>query len=82
LLAVLGYVAVAGLLACAAVAGLAALGRRGRMTDEEYEARLGRQSPLGNALLDVQALLEPDREPYRKARQEIRTEVDGSGEPP
>jgi hypothetical protein len=74
----LAYIAVFVL----AVAGLVALARRRGISGEEYEAMKGKQSRIGNALLDAQVLVEPEREALRKAKQERRVEEDESGDPP
>jgi len=74
----LAYIAVLVL----AVAGLVALARRRGISEAEYEAMKGKQSRVGNALLDAQVLLEPGREALRKAKQECRVEQDESGAPP
>lgn len=64
------------------VAGLAALGRRRPMTDREYEERRGKGAGLGNALLALHDLLEPQRGQAGKTRLERRAEEDPGGDPP
>lgn len=75
---ILVYVA----LAVAIVAGLALLGRRREISEEEYESLKGKQSGIGNALLEMQSIYEPQRDSLKKAREELQVEEDDSGDPP
>ena len=74
---IIAYIAI-GLLI---VAGLAVLGRKREISEEEYEAMKGKQSHLGNALQQFQSFFEPGREHLKKAKEE-RVEENESGDPP
>jgi hypothetical protein len=65
----------------AIVAGLALLGRRREISEAEYESLKGKQSGIGNALLEIQSIYEPQRESLKKTREERQVEKD-SGDPP
>jgi len=75
---IIAYIAIGVLI----VAGLAVLGRKREISEEEYEAMKGKQSHLGNALQQFQSFFEPGREQLKKAKEERRVEQDGGGEPP
>lgn len=71
------------LLLLLAAAGIVAVAHRRPMTDAEYEERLGKGNALGNALQEVQGILDPGAgENLRRAKTELRAEADPSGDPP
>jgi len=79
---VTAWILIAGVAFLAAL-GLYLLSRPARMTDEEYEARKGKGSGVGNALLELQSILEPGKgDALRKAKTEQHEEADPGGDPP
>ncbi len=70
-----------GVLAAIAI-GLILLARRPPLSDADYERLKGKGSGVGNALLSVQSLIEPDKKDLLEARQEERAEEDDTGDPP
>ena len=65
-----------------AVAGLAALGRKKPISDEEYRKQRGKGVGLGNALLAFHEILEPQRGQVKKAQEERKDEEKAPGDPP
>lgn len=76
---ILMYLAVLALV----VAGLAALSRPRRISDEEYEEMKGMTSVVGNAMQAFHGVLEPEKaEALRKAKSEQQEEAEPGGDPP
>ena len=72
-----------GVVLALVVAGLAALSRPRRISEDDYEAMKGKTSVVGNAMQALHDVLAPQRaEALRKAKTELQEEADPGGDPP
>lgn len=66
------------------LAGLLALSHASSrtMSEKEYESRKGKNTAVGNALLNLQSMIEPGKARLREAKMENRARGDPDGDPP